>query len=227
MGGGVAICVKRKDASATLKESEGNKTEMIVTRHSQFIRPINIITVYGEQECRSKREYIEESLNEVLEVLSSIEANDEEALLIGDLNRPHIGGLVDKNDDKLSYGGSLIVDLLSSNQYDLVNLSNKTTGGPHTRYSPEDYSDVSKRSCLDLCIVSSGLSPYVKSLEIDNALRFTPGYSTGSIFKYSDHFSLLTLDKIPMRDKKRPTEKKEPIPYGTQINLEVGKNIFQ
>ena len=47
--GGVATYVAKQDHKETLKINEGTEdNEYIVTRHSQFRKPINIINVYGE-----------------------------------------------------------------------------------------------------------------------------------------------------------------------------------
>ena len=51
--GGVATLVKMKDKDKFVKIAEGeNNDEYLVTRHSNFIKPLNIINVYGEQEPR-------------------------------------------------------------------------------------------------------------------------------------------------------------------------------
>ena len=52
-GGGIATCIKNKDVKDTLKVFEGkDDEEMIITRHGQFDIPINVINIYGSQECR-------------------------------------------------------------------------------------------------------------------------------------------------------------------------------
>ena len=59
--GGVATAVVNEENPTTIKTLEGgNKDEFIVTRHSQFQRPINIINNYGETESRTDRAEIEE-----------------------------------------------------------------------------------------------------------------------------------------------------------------------
>ena len=50
--GGIASCVKNEVIANTLKISEGDdENEYIITRHDQFFTPINIIIMYGDQEC--------------------------------------------------------------------------------------------------------------------------------------------------------------------------------
>ena len=92
-------------------------------------------------------------------------------------------------------------ELLETGKYILANASPKAMGGPHTRYEPGSFSDISKRSCLDLIIVSKSLEQYIDEVIIDKELKFTPGYVTGNRMKYSDHFSiLLKFKEIPVKE---------------------------
>ena len=51
---GIATCVIEEDSDDCIKVDEGDgNNEVLVTRHSQFFVPINIINVYGKQENRS------------------------------------------------------------------------------------------------------------------------------------------------------------------------------
>ena len=55
--GGIATCIKNKYSNDTLKVSQGEKEEYIVTRHGQFNPAINVINLYGSQEsCQSVEE---------------------------------------------------------------------------------------------------------------------------------------------------------------------------
>ena len=210
-GGGVATCIVNADSKFVLKVKEGKENEMLVMRHCQFIPPINIINIYGEQECRTTKNQIEEKWNEVLETLATIKNRDEMALVIGDLNKL-VGNAIPENHEKVSSGGELVRELISSDDYVLGNTSDKVVNGPFTRYEPNDVDNMSKRSCLDLVIASSNLMKYVKELKIDKDFSFTPGYSTGTGMKYTDHFGmLLTFEGIPMKDEVGGLEKKEPI----------------
>ena len=86
--GGVATCIKNDEKSFALKTHEGDdKDEFIVTRHNQFLKPINIINIYGEIESRSKRKDVEERWGRILEIVEKIQSNDEWVILIGDLNK--------------------------------------------------------------------------------------------------------------------------------------------
>ena len=101
-GGGIATCVTSKDAMHALKVFEGgNDNETLITRHSQFSIPLNIINIYGEQESRTSNEKIQEKWTNILHETSKIEAKSEHVLLIGDLNK-HVGSLVEGNEkDKM------------------------------------------------------------------------------------------------------------------------------
>ena len=85
-GGGIATCVKKKDSMHTLKVFEGeDNDEVIITRHGQFEIPINVINIYGSQECRTSREKILESWGNVLQEVAKIESKDEFICIIGDI----------------------------------------------------------------------------------------------------------------------------------------------
>ena len=61
-GGGIATCVRNKDAIHTLKVIEGlDDDEFLVTRHGQFATAINVMNIYGQQECRTGREKLEQN----------------------------------------------------------------------------------------------------------------------------------------------------------------------
>ena len=65
--GGVATCIDNKEAYNALKVTEGaNDDEYIVTRHSQFITPINILNVYGETESRATNTEIKDRWERIL-----------------------------------------------------------------------------------------------------------------------------------------------------------------
>ena len=58
-----------------------------------------------------------------------------------------------------------------SENFQLVNNTNVTKGGPFTRC---DLADTSKKSLLTLIIVSKGLFPYIETLKIDNDNKCAP-----------------------------------------------------
>ena len=66
---------------------------------------------------------------EILDVISKVEARNENLVIIGDANRL-IGDVIPGNDPKVSYGGKMIRSLLESDNYVLVNAINKVKGGP-------------------------------------------------------------------------------------------------
>ena len=74
-GGGIATCVKNEDKMNTLKVFEGvNKYEVLITRHSQFETAINVINIYGSQECRTNKEKIQENWGVILQESFKIES---------------------------------------------------------------------------------------------------------------------------------------------------------
>ena len=94
---------------------------------------------------------------------------------------------------------------MDTGNYKLVNTSDKVSGGPFTRVDPGDPNDDTKKSVLDLCIVSKELNNYVKSLIIDRDRKFTPHLAVNSNeLIYTDHFSLLlTLNRLPLLGKQK------------------------
>ena len=119
---------------------------------------------------------------------------------MGDLNKM-VGndksGIIE-NIPKVSFGGKLILELLSEENYFLVNSSDKCKGGPFTRMEPNN-PDV--KSCLDLIIVSKGLVEYIEELIIDKERKFTPHRAGKGKLIFTDHFSLFFKMKgIPLRN---------------------------
>ena len=52
-----------------------NDDEFLITRHSQFQTPINVINVYGEIESRSSNKEIEERWQRILEKIARLGGN--------------------------------------------------------------------------------------------------------------------------------------------------------
>ena len=152
--GRVALLVRNPDEGAVLKTAEGHdKSEFIITRHSNFEVPINVIVYYGNQESRSNVEEIDQNWNEIMKEVIKIEERQEGLIWVGDFNR-QIGDIVKGNKKKVSHGGSLIRDLIESDKYVLLNGSSKVKNGPWTRYDPSSPDDNERKSALDLAIVS-------------------------------------------------------------------------
>ena len=119
--------------------------------------------MYGEQESRTPSAQIKDHWDELVEEIIKIEAKDEMFILISDLNK-QIGDLIEGNNKKISQGGKLVREFLSSDKYILLNNSEKVDGGPFTREEPSDPTNDSKKSCLDIIIMSEQLETYVKKL---------------------------------------------------------------
>ena len=92
--GGIATSININDANECVKISEGrDSNEYIVTIHSQFLTPINVINVYSEQENRTAVNVIRDHWQELMEEIRKIENKGEQLILIGDFNK-HIGSLI-------------------------------------------------------------------------------------------------------------------------------------
>ena len=189
--GGVATAIKKDEAGFALKIAEGNdkSDEFIITRHAQFVNPINILNIYGMQEGRNSTNEIEDGWNTILEYIDKIEKSNEETIIIGDLNKLVGNGEfgVKGNNPKVSFGGHLIHKSLKDGKFILLNNSDKCSGGPFTRIDP---SNPNIKSCLDLCIISRGLLKFVVEMIIDDERKFTPHRATSKKITYTDHFSL-------------------------------------
>ena len=154
-------------------EGEGD-LEMMITRHSQFQIPLNIINLYGEQECRSSREKILENWEKVLQAIDKIESKGELLILQGDLNKHLSIDVPGLKDSRVTYGGKLVDDLIATEKYVVINSSDKVINGPYTRYDPSAPDKDSKKSVLDIFIVSKDLSKFVEFLYIDKDKKYTP-----------------------------------------------------
>ena len=188
------------DSDNTLKVKDGpDNDEYVITRHSQFSIPINVVNVYGETETRAKNSEIEDRWYRIVTELKKIEYNGELSVLIGDMNK-HVGDVVKGNHEKVTFGGKLIRELLETKKYVLLNSTNKVKGGPFTRYDPAAPNDDNSKSCIDLIMVSKELLKYVKEVIIDKNFNFTPGKPLGGgKMCYPDHYGiLLVMKSIPL-----------------------------
>ena len=89
--GGISTSIITSEASDCVRVEEGkDNNEFLLTRRSQFDRPINVLNLYGQQECRMTKEEVENHWTEVLEVITRVEAREELLVVIGDANR-HLG----------------------------------------------------------------------------------------------------------------------------------------
>ena len=224
--GGVATCVDAREASNTVSIKYGeDEDEYIVTRHSQFVVPINVINLYGEQESRAGNDEIEGRWNRIVHEIETIEKRNEEVLLCGDFNK-HLGGIIPDNHIKCSFGGKLVENFLRSGKYVLINATKKVEGGPFTRYDPGDPNNDKVKSCLDLAIVSKNLFRYVDKLIIDKKLALTPGRAISkSKIVYTDHYALILKFKdIPIKQKQNLGE---PRHTTWNTNKEGGWDVFK
>ena len=140
--GGVSISVKNNLARHVVKTSESNKNdEYIITRFDQFQPPLNLMSIYGEQECRTSKDEIENNWQNLLREINKIENRNENLIIIGDLNKA-VGndylGVKDSN-EKISQGGKHIRALVKDRNFVIVNNTNKCKGCLlYTSPSPRD-----------------------------------------------------------------------------------------
>ena len=112
--GGILTSVTKSESPFCVQVEEGwEDNEYILTRHSQFQPPINVLNIYGQQECRVSKDIVERHWNEVLYVMSKLESRNKLLIAIGDANRS-VGNASTNNDPKVSFGGEMVLALLDS-----------------------------------------------------------------------------------------------------------------
>ena len=90
--------------------------------------------------------------------ITKIEAKDEHVILVGDFNK-HVGNIIRGNHDKVTSERILVRDFLQNSDYVLLNSTTKVIGGLFTREDPSDPKDESKKSCINLIMMSKELVP--------------------------------------------------------------------
>ena len=214
--GGVCTAVKSYLKPYTVKIKEGVDTdEYLVTRIDKVKPAIIIANVYGGQESRMEKQEVLESWGRLKKELDEIKERDESCILLGDLNRAIGAGEkgVPGNNEKVSFGGELVRELLEDKEYILLNSSHLAEGGPWTWVSRAN-SDV--KSCIDLVIITGDLLPYVSSLLVDVKKEF----SLYRVRKVKDKTKRIPSDHLPLviklkkstntADKERAREYLEP-----------------
>ena len=205
--GGVSTSVASWLADSAVRVSEDSEgDEYLVTRIEKVCPALNIINVYGQQECRDTKnvkEKIMESWSKIKKELCMIEMRGEAALLIGDVNRAvgadELG--VKGNKEKVSFGGELVRDLVESKDYVIFNNLEIAVGGPWTREDPAD----GGLSCLDLAIGSVNLLPFLRVVEVDSrrkvsAKRVKVNRKGEISLTFPDHFPVIVELEMPTKD---------------------------
>ena len=159
--GGIATIVDDRHSATALKVTEGESDEYIITRHGEYEPAINIINFYGKQESRQSKDQIDQSWEKIMSEIAKIESKNERLIWAGDFNR-HVGNYIKDNHNKETYAGKLLKDFLDKEDYVLVNATNKVKNGPFTRYDVADPNNDSKKSTLDLVVVSKDLAEYIQ-----------------------------------------------------------------
>ena len=200
--GGISTSLKDKMRPHVVNIGQGaGEDEYLIIRLDQFNPAICVVNCYGEQEGRVGKEEVNAKWERLLKELSKIKARGEECLFIGDLNKlvgnDQFG--VAGNNDKISYGGQLLRELIATEEYCLINNLDIACGGPFTRVDP---ANANIKSCLDYFICSKNLRPYIKKLLIDSERKFALKRVIHKDGKFkavlADHFTLvLYMDDLP------------------------------
>ena len=173
-----------------------------------------------------------EGWTQVLQELGRIEARQEAVMIMGDMNRAVGCGKqgVEGNKSLVSYGGSMIRDLIGSGDYFLLNNMSLATGGPWTRICPGTGSS----SCLDLVIGSSNLLPYVRTMKIDSGRVFAPRRAVSKMpgigVVYTDHYPTLVEVEMPVAEQNsdniKPTWNTQK-PGGWEMYTELSNKVAE
>ena len=206
-GGGIATMIENSLRQHATKVAENNEHEEYMIVRLEHIKPaLNIVHVYGRIESRTGSEKVLEGWKLIVKELNTIQSKKEAILIIGDLNRAVGDGMegVVGNKSQVSFGGSLVRDLISSGNYFVLNNLSLTTGGPWTRVCPGN----GRSSCLDIAIGSINLKPYVRMMNIDSKRRFTPRRvvtkgAGGLTFVFTDHFPSLIELEMPNSEESK------------------------
>ena len=211
--GGVATVIANHLKHNAIKIGEGkDEDEYIITRFDHTIPAINIVNTYGSQESKTSKDEIDKSWYRMMKDVKEIEDRNEAVIIIGDMNRNVGNGEfgIRGNKNKISYGGQLIRNMIQGGLYILLNNLDIVKGRPWTWI---DRQDSSRKSCLDLAIISVTLLPYISKIEIDSEKKYTPRRVTKTKKEtkstYTDHFSVkIEIKNIP---KKIHQEKQPPM----------------
>ena len=205
-GGGVLTLIDKRLVTKSCVTALGDDESEFITIRLDLVNPaITLINYYGNIERNV--EETSRSWDKILIEMAKAKARGDQVIIFGDFNR-HLGERTGV-EDKLSYGGKLVNDLLDDEGFALINnLPGITRGGPYTRQDP---ANPENKSVLTLAIASPNLVPYVESFNIDSARKFSPvrviKRKTGIISKPSDHYLceliLKNLPNIPAVKKEK------------------------
>ena len=208
-GGGISTSVAEYlKPFVTMVSKDNEYDEFMVTRFEHVKPALNIIHIYGQNEGRAGPAKILEGWTRILTEINRIEARNEVALIVGDLNRAvgndHLG--VRGNKPKVRSGGQLIRDLVSTGEYVLMNNLSLTRGGPWTRVCPSD----GKLSCLDLALASQALMPFIREMQVDSIREYAPRRVVTKDKRlgltYADHYPLIIKLEMPRSEIEATTE---------------------
>ena len=209
--GGVATLVAKDVKNQALRVTEGDETdEFLVIRLGHVDPAVNVLNVYGGIENKMTKQEVTENWVRLKKEISKIKERDEGLVFIGDMNcaigNDSLG--VKDNHPKVSYGGSLIRELLETKEYFMLNALEVAEGGPWTWVSR---SDSSVKSSLDLVVLSANLMPYLTKMLVDKEQKFSGkkvGIARGKEkVVRSDHFPIIvTLENMPKAKLKKHNE---------------------
>ena len=176
---------------------------------------------------------IEKSWLRLMKDVKDIENRNEAILIIGDLNRAigndELG--VKGNKSKTSFGGRLIRDLIKNHQYVVINNLDVAEGGPWTWV---DRQDSTRKSCLDIGIMSVSLVPFLTKVMVDTERQFTPRrvrtIKKKRITIFTDHYSLKVEFKgIPRKEEtaKPETSWNRGKPGGWQVYERITDDVAE
>ena len=123
--GGVATVIGNHLRQNTVKVAEGKEDtdEYIIVRLDHVVPAVNLVNIYGSQECRTSNDDILDGWSRLVKDIEEIISRGEAFLIMGDLNRAvgsdELG--VHGNHDRVSYGGKLVRELIKEKNCVILN----------------------------------------------------------------------------------------------------------
>ena len=206
-GGGVLIACKCGLDPVLIYEGDAESELLVVQIRLSKMVNLRIIGGYGVQECApaTLREMYRNSIEEqvVRAYLSGCMV-----LVAEDANAKLGADFIPGDPHTISENGRLLAKMLERQKLQIINASEKCTGGPITR--KRTVNGKLERSCIDYIFSSIDLADQLLEAKIDsNQLYCLTKYTTTkghSDVKRSDHYSLIGKFDIAVQEKKQKRE---------------------
>ena len=182
-GGGVLIAYKTciKNIMSIVKEEREN-CEILWMKVDNGKTKIKIAVVYMPQENEIKIADLKKIYKQIEEEIMTAQEKKESVLIMGDFNCK-VGKEIEGNTEEITKGGKLLLELCNNTGIIIANAEDKCRG-KWTR------SQGGVKSIIDYVLLWKDDVQYLKSMEIDENLEYTPYSTEGTRIIYSDHYMI-------------------------------------